>query len=116
MELFHIDGFRQLQESQAKQLYSIGYGMNKRKDIYADERLKTCEAKHRNLHLESLFFNYQYFGVKDFTEEQNTEFINSLHEIIDQQKKMYCQYNKKSKRTHLRFCCREWIEEIFQQK
>lgn len=84
---FHVDGSRKLQESHAKQLYSIGYGMNKRKDIYADERLKTCEDKHRNLHLESLFFNYQYFGIKDFTEKQNTEFINSLHEIIDQHKK-----------------------------
>lgn len=99
LELFHIDGFRQLQESQAKQLYSIGYGMNKRKDIYADERLKTCEAKHRNLHLESLFFNYQYFGVKDFTEEQNTEFINSLHEIIDQHKKNVLSIQQKEQKN-----------------
>jgi hypothetical protein len=30
--------------------------------------------------------NYQLFGVKDFTEEQNTEFIEKLYEIIDQHK------------------------------
>ncbi|MEK3772799.1 hypothetical protein MKY14_30285 [Paenibacillus sp. FSL R5-0887] len=61
--------------------------MDKIKDIlYTDERLKTCEDKHRNSNLESLFLNYQLFGVKGFTEEQNTEFIKKLYGIIDQHK------------------------------
>lgn len=87
LELFHIDGFRQLNEGHTKQFYSIGYGMDKRKNFYTDERLKTCEDKHRNQHLELLFLNYQYSGVKGFTEKLNTEFINSLYEIIDQHNK-----------------------------
>lgn len=87
IELFHLDTFRCTNEFQAKSLYSIGYGMDKVRDIlYTDERLKTCEDKHRNSNLESLFLNYQFFGVKGFTEEQNSEFIEKLHKIIDQHK------------------------------
>lgn len=56
IELFHLDTFRCTNEFQAKSLYSIGYGMDKVRDIlYTDERLKTCEDKHRNSNLESLF-------------------------------------------------------------
>jgi hypothetical protein len=87
IELFHLDTFRCTNEFQAKSLYSIGYGMDRFRDIlYTDERLKTCEDKHRNSNLESLFLNYQLFGVKGFTEEQNTEYIEKLYKIIDQHK------------------------------
>ncbi|HOW74636.1 MAG TPA: ATP-binding protein, partial [Candidatus Competibacteraceae bacterium] len=87
IELFQFDTFRCANEFQAKSLYSIGYGMDKIRDIlYTDERLKTCEDKHRNSSLESLFLNYQLLGVKGFTEEQNTEFIGKLYDIIDQHK------------------------------
>lgn len=87
IELFHLDTFRSTNEFQAKSLYSIGYGMDKIRDIlYTDERLKTCEDKHRNSNLESLFLNYQLFGVKGFTEERNTELIEKLYKIIDQHK------------------------------
>lgn len=87
IELFHFDTIRSTKELEAKSLYSIGYGMDKIKDIlYKDERLKTCEDNHRNSNLETLFRNYQFFGVKGFTEEQNIEFIEKLHKIIDQNK------------------------------
>ena len=87
IEFFHLDTFRSIDEFQAKSLYSIGYSMDKIKDIlYKDERLKTCEDKHRNSNLESLFLNYQLFGVEGFTEEQNTVFIEKLYNIIDQHK------------------------------
>lgn len=87
IELFHLDTIRSTNEFQAKSTYSIGYGLDKLKDIlYTDERLKSCEEKHRNSNLESLFLNYQLFGVKGFTEEQNTEFIEKLYSITDQHK------------------------------
>jgi hypothetical protein len=87
IELFHSDTIRCTNEFQAKTLYSIGYGMDKIRDIlYTDERLKTCDNKHRSSNLESLFLNYQLFGVKGFTEEQNSEFIEKLYKIIDQHK------------------------------
>jgi hypothetical protein len=87
MELFHLDTVRSTNEFQVKSLYSIGYGMNRTTDIlYTDERIKTLEDKHRNSNLESMFLNYQLFGVKGFTEEQNAEFIEKLYKIIDQHK------------------------------
>ena len=87
IELFHLDTVRSTSEFQAKSIISIGYGLNKIKDtLYTDERLKTCDDKHRSSNLENLFFNYQYFGVKGFTEEQNSEYINKLYKIIDQHK------------------------------
>jgi len=87
IELFHLDTIRSTNEFQAKSLYSTGYGIDKIKDIlYTYERLKTCEDKHRSSNLESLFLNYQFFGVKGFSEEQNTEFIEKLYKIIDHYK------------------------------
>ncbi len=87
IELFHFDGIRQLNEFQAKSHYSIGYGSNKLNDVlYIDERLKTCEEPFRNTCLESIFLNYQYFGVKGFSEEQNTELVNNIYEILDEYK------------------------------
>lgn len=87
IELYHLDSVRSSNEFQVKSLYSIGYGMDRVRDIlYTDERIKTLEDKHRNSNLESMFLNYQLFGVKGFTEEQNTEFIKKLYEIIDQHK------------------------------
>lgn len=89
IELFYIDTLRRTHESDAKSIYSIGHGMDKFKDVlYTDERLKTCEDKHRKNDLEFLFLNYQLFGVKGFTEEQNSNFIKMLYQIIDHYKSM----------------------------
>lgn len=87
IELFHLDSNRSMNEFQLKSFYSMGYGLDKINDfLYKDERIKTCEDTHRSLNLESLFFNYQFFGVKGFTEEQNSEFIEKLYKIIDEHK------------------------------
>ena len=84
LELFHIDTTRSTNEFEAKTIYSIGYLPNKQ--FYTEERLKTCEEKHRNLNLESLFVNYQFLGIKGATEEENENFINTIYSIIDQHK------------------------------
>ena len=87
IDLFHLDSIRQMNESQAKLIYSIGYGWNSLNDkLYTDERLKTCEEKFRNSCLESIFLNYQYFGVEGFSEEQNTELVNNIYKILDNYK------------------------------
>ena len=80
IELFHIDTIRSTNEFRSKSLYSIG----ERADI--TERLKICEDDHRKSNLESLLLKYQLFGVKGFTEEQNSRFIKKLYNIIDQHK------------------------------
>lgn len=87
IDLFHLDSIRQMNESQAKLIYSIGYGWNSLNDkLYTDERLKTCEEKFRNSCLETIFLNYQYFGVEGFSEEQNTELVNNIYKILDNYK------------------------------
>lgn len=87
IKLFYLDTIRSTNEFQAKSTYSIGYGLDKIKDVlYTDERLKTCEEKHRSSNLESLFLNYQFLGVKGFSEKQNEDFIKKLYEIIDHYK------------------------------
>jgi len=90
IELFHMDLMRCTNEFQVKSLCSIWYGLDKVKDtFYTDERLKTCEDKHRSLNLESLFLNYQIFGIMGFSEEQNTKFIQKLHNILDEYKVIF---------------------------
>jgi hypothetical protein len=83
LKFFHFDGIRQQQESQAKYLYGIGYGLNKTNDVYADERLKTCEDKHRTSSLESLIVNYQFFEIKDASVKDSEKLIRDIYEIID---------------------------------
>lgn len=90
IELFHHDTMRSSNEFQVKSLNRIGYGLNGIKDmLYSDERLKTCEEEHRNTNLESLLLNYQFTGIKDFTKEQNEEFIEQLYTLIDEHKASY---------------------------
>ncbi len=84
LEFFHMDTTRSSQEFEAKTIYSIGYLPNKQ--FYTEERLKTCDEKHRKLNLESLFVNYQFLGIKGANEEDNEKFIKSLYAIIDQHK------------------------------
>lgn len=87
IQLFQYDSNRRLNEFQAKSIYSIGYGLNKINDVlYTDERLKTCEDSFRNTCLEQIFLNYQYFGVRGFSEEQNIDFVNCIYKIIDEYK------------------------------
>lgn len=88
VDLFHCDLMRSNTESQAKSLYSIGYGLGGyiTNTLYRDERLRTCKDEHRKLNLESLCLHYQFYGVKDFTEEQNADFIQNIFEIIDEHK------------------------------
>jgi len=87
IELFHYDNIRCSDEHRAGFLSSFGYGMDKLKDIlYTDERTESNEKEHRILSLERLFLHYQFNGIKGFSQEQNSEFIESLYKIIDHYK------------------------------
>jgi hypothetical protein len=80
IELFHLDSIRSINEFQVLTPFTPN------NEFYEKERAKAKEDKHRNSHIESLFLNYQFCGVKGFSEEQNTEFIEKLYEIIDKHK------------------------------
>ena len=88
IDLFYYDLARSRTEFEAKSLYGMGYGLNPDLEniLYRNERLKTCEDEHRNLNLEHLCLHYQFHGVKNFSKEQNSDFIENILEIIDQHK------------------------------
>jgi len=83
-EFFSYDINRQYQDiSEAKILYGIGYGLNYQHKIYQDERLKTCEDKHRNWSLEDLIRHYQLRHYQLFRSEAITdEEVKRRREII----------------------------------
>lgn len=83
-DFFHADLSRWASESQVKTHSLIGYGFNQITTLlFNDERLKTCEDKHRKNHLESLCLQYQLVGVEDYSEEQNNRFIETIFDILD---------------------------------
>ena len=87
IDLFHFDLIRSTTEFEAKSLYQIGYGLNWQSDkFYSDERIKTCDEEHRSSNLEHLCLHYQFHGVRGFSEEQNSDFIESIFQTIDQHK------------------------------
>lgn len=88
IDLFHTDTMRCRTEYRVKSISSMGYGFNLdlKNILYRDERLKTCEDKHRNSNLEYLCLHYQFYGVKSFSEGQNSDFIENILKIIDQHK------------------------------
>ena len=82
-EFIQADLHRKIQEQSLKTLYGIGYGLNWQTKIYQDERLKTCEDKHRQLHLENLFLHYQMFKTSEVSEEEIRNIQNILWGILD---------------------------------
>ena len=82
-EFIQADFHRKIQEQGLKNLYSIGYGLNWQTKIFQDERLKTCEDKHRQLHLENLFLHYQMFKTSEVSEEEIKNIQNILWGILD---------------------------------
>ncbi len=48
-------------DQSAKFNYSIGYGLNYSSKLYQDERIETCNDKHRSKSLEHIALEYQFF-------------------------------------------------------
>lgn len=71
-------------EGSAKSLYSIGqnWGISKG-NFYVNERLKTCEDKHRKWSLENLFLNYQVFAMQGSGEDEVKKRQEILWGILD---------------------------------
>ncbi len=83
-EFIQADLVRQIKDyTEVKFLYGMGYGLNNSTKVYADERLKTCEDKHRKSHLESLFLNYQMFRSEEISEDEANNRQKELWNILD---------------------------------
>jgi len=78
------DTTRLVSEYGTKSLYSIGKSWGVRtNEFYDEERIKTCEDKHRRLSLENLFLHYQLFRSKDVDEEKADKRQKELWIILD---------------------------------
>ena len=116
IQFFHVDLIRYSNESEAKSLYGIAAYTE---ELYAQERLATCKDEFRKLTLESLFLQYQYLGIKDFSEEQNAEFLSSLYDIIDEHKTHFSQDSVKNDKYGIllaRFDKRNLRANVVEQK
>jgi len=90
------DKKRLVSEYQTRSLYSIGYGLNYHDKIYQDERIKTCDDKHRKWSLEELFLNYQLFRSEEISEKEAERRQKELWKILDD---YYSQLPPKDKET-----------------
>ena len=82
-EFFLYDTARYTLDRSAKSHYSMGYGLNFEHKIHQDERIETCDHKHRGFTLENTFLNYQVFKSKETTKEEFETRQNDLWEILD---------------------------------
>ncbi len=76
--------------------YSFMTGLNYKYKLYEDERIKTCEQKHRKQALEHLFLNYQLFRNEGVSEETVNKRQKILWEILD---KYYQEIPKENEQT-----------------
>jgi len=82
-EFFRYDSGRLVMDKRAKSHYSIGYGLNPRNKIFEDERIKTCDNKHREKSLENLALEYQLFKYEDESEDITQNRQKLIWKILD---------------------------------
>ena len=82
-EFFLYESGRLIMDKRAKSHYSIGYGLNPRNKIFEDERIKTCDDKHREKSLENLALEYQLLRYKDESEEITQNRQKCIWKILD---------------------------------
>jgi hypothetical protein len=81
---------------QIQSYYSIGYGLNPDHKIFQDERIATCDDKHRKWSLEDRFLSYQIFRSEETTEKEADIRQKTLWQILDD---YYQKLPDKSKET-----------------
>lgn len=70
-------------DQSAKFNYSIGYGLNYSSKLYQDERIETCNAKHRSKSLEHIALEYQFFSTQGISEEEAEQRQNKIWAVLD---------------------------------
>jgi len=92
-DFFFFDTARMQLDMTAKSTYSISHDPG---GLFKNERIKTCEDKHRSSSLEYLALNYQLFRSETESEEEATKRQEVLWKIFDD---YYARLPEKSKET-----------------
>lgn len=95
-QFFNYDTTRLVLDESAKFTYSIGYGLNLMQDIHHNERIKTCDDKHRKRRLEDLAVEYQFFRSDDISVEEADKRQKYLWKLFD---KYYEELNENKEET-----------------
>ncbi|HBY57712.1 MAG TPA: ATPase [Candidatus Atribacteria bacterium] len=85
-EFFLYDSSRMMFDQQQKsRLVALknNFPSNYRNEIYENERIKACEDSHRKLSLEHIVVNYQFFKLKDESEDEVKERQKTIWKILD---------------------------------
>ncbi|MFW2502367.1 AVAST type 4 anti-phage nuclease Avs4 [Clostridium diolis] len=82
-ELFFYDQHRFALDQTAKINFSFGYGLDYKNKIHEDERIKSCDDKHRKKSLKDLALWYQLFKSNDISEKIVRDRQKVIYEIID---------------------------------
>ena len=82
-EFISFDTDRYASDLTIQNQYSFMTGLNPKHKLYEDERIKTCDDKHRKQALEHQFLHYQLFRNEGVDEETAIQRQNILWEILD---------------------------------
>lgn len=82
-EFFFYDNSRRVLDQTAKSLFMLGFGLNYKEKIYREERITSCDDKHREKTLENIAVGYQFFRSEDINEAEADERMRSLWTIFD---------------------------------
>lgn len=82
-DLFFYDTSRMVLDQSAKLNYSIGYGLNYNSRLYEDERIESCNDKHRAKTLEYIAREYQFFRTDEISEEEAEQRQQAIWDVLD---------------------------------
>lgn len=82
-EFFFYDTGRMTLDQSARLSYSIGYGLNVSHKIFQDERIATCDDKHRSWSLEQIALKYQFFRSDGTSEDESKKRQQHIWDILD---------------------------------
>ncbi|WP_066391044.1 AVAST type 4 anti-phage nuclease Avs4 [Neobacillus mesonae] len=82
-EFFFYDSSRRILDQTAKSTFMIGYGLNYKDKIHKEERINSCDDKHREKKLETIALMYQFFRNEDTTDDEAINRMEDLWAIFD---------------------------------
>jgi len=59
------------------------FGSNYMHEIHENERIKSCDEKHRKFSLENIMLNYQFFRTEHTSESEAAERLKEIYKILD---------------------------------
>lgn len=84
-EFFFYDTSRMiLDQTHKTQLTSLKtFSINRMNELHENERISSCDQKHRKTSLENIALQYQFFRTKEVSEEESEKRLREIWDILD---------------------------------